>query len=692
MRVSNENLLRVLTIFDSSEEAEVLINILRKAGYIIRDIRVEDDEDMETAIEENPLDIILAKQTLPIFNAKQATKLLVTSGRDIPLIIITPKNQEASAIEVLNMGARDAIASDQSERLKFVVKRELSDLQNRRALRRNEKLLHETEKRTRNLIDSSRDAIAYVHDGAHIYANNAYLQMFGYAELEDIEGMPILDMVSNEQHAKLKEFLRGYSKGQITDNSLDVTGQHTEGNTFDITMEFSNASMEGESCSQIIIRDQANSKELEKQLNVLSKQDLLTGLYNHTYFIEQADKMISRAIDGQAKGSLLHIMLDKYEEIKNNVGISGRDLVLTDVATLLKDKISNLGLLARFEGAVFTLLLNNADQTQAEKVADGICKLIHNHISEVNQKSVTTTCSIGITSINETASNLSDCLARAEKGAFAAEKAGGDQFSVFNPAIEDLAEKEQNAAWATKIRSALKENNFHLLYQPVVSLRGESGAHYEVTVRMTDKGEDVSPGVFFPAAEASGLLNYIDRWIIAHVFMQSSEQMKKAVKTRFFIKLSAGSLTDLEFLPWVTERIKSLRIDADNIVFTLSEATALNHLKQAKVTLQGLRSINCRVGLENFGTEQNTFQSLKHLDVNYLKIDSSVGANLTSSIENQEKLKEIAEEANDKNINAIAAFVEDANSMALLWQSSVAFIQGNFLQEPDRELKYNFDE
>jgi diguanylate cyclase (GGDEF)-like protein/PAS domain S-box-containing protein len=692
MRVSNEKLLRVLTIFDSSEEAEVLVNVLRKAGYIIRDIRVEDDEDMETAIEENPLDIILAKQTLPIFNANQAIKLLTASGRDIPFIVITPKNQEASAIEILNMGARDAIASDQSERLKFVVQRELSDLQNRRTLRRNEKLLHETEKRTRNLIDSSRDAIAYVHDGAHIYANNAYLKMFGYADLEDIEGMPILDMVSNDQHAKLKEFLRGYTKGQITDDSLDVIGQHTEGNTFDITMEFSNASMEGESCSQIIIRDQANSKELEKQLNVLSKQDLLTGLYNHTYFIEQADKMISRAVDGQAKGSLLHIMLDKYEEIKNNVGISGRDLVLTDVATLLKDKISNLGLLARFEGAVFTLLLNNADQAQAEKVADGICKLVRNHISEVNQKSITTTCSIGITSINETASNLSDCLARAEKGAFAAEKAGGDQFSVFNPAIEDLAEKEQHAAWATKIKIALKENNFHLLYQPIVSLRGEPGAHYEVTVRMTDKGEDVSPGVFFPAAEASGLLNYIDRWIIAHVFMQFAEQIKKGVKTRFFIKLSAGSLTDLEFLPWITERIKSLRIDADSLIFTLNEATALNHLKQAKVTLQGLRSINCRVGLENFGTEQNTFQSLKHLDVNYLKIDSSLGTNLTNSIENQEKLKEIAEEANHKSINAIAAFVEDANSMALLWQSSVAFIQGNFLQEPDRELKYNFEE
>ena len=108
--------------------------------------------------------------------------------------------------------------------------------------------------------------------------------------------------------------------------------------------------------------------------------------------------------------------------------------------------------------------------------------------------------------------------------------------------------------------------------------------------------------------------------------------------------------------------------------------------------MQGLRSINCRVGLENFGTEQNLFQSLKHLDVNYLKIDASLALNLKDSIENQEKLKEIADESNEKGIMAIAAFVEDANSMALLWQSSVAFIQGNFLQQPDSELKYEFDE
>lgn len=691
--MSNEKLLRVLSVFDSSEEAEVLINTLRNAGYIVRDIRVEDDEDMEAAIKENPLDIILAKQTLPMFDAKSAVKITISSGRDIPLIVITPPNQENSAIEVLNMGARDAVASDQGAHLKFIVQRELLDVQNRRALRQNEKLLYETEKRARKLIDNSRDAISYVHDGAHIYANNAYLKMFGYSDLEDIEGMPILDMVSNDQHAKLKEFLRGYAKGQITDDTLDVVGQHTGGKIFNITMEFSNASMEGESCSQIIIRDHAKSKELEKQLNVLSKQDLLTGLYNHTYFIEQADKMILRAVNGQVKGSLLYIVLDKYEEIKDKVGISGRDLLLSDIATLLKSKVSHLGLLSRFEGPVFTLLVNNAEQEQTEKLAKGICKLIQNHISEVNSKSINTTASIGITCINETTSNLNDCLARAEKGAQASIKAGGNQYKIFNPAIEELAEKEQMSLWTTKIKQALKDNSFYLLYQPTVSLRGESGEHYEVLVRMKDdEGNEVLPGEFLPAAEKNNLSHFVDRWVIAHALVLLSERMKHGITTRFFIKLSSGSITDLEFLTWVSERIKSLRLDADCLVFTLSEQSALNYLKQAKTTFQSLRSINCRVALEQFGTEQNTFQSLKHFDVNYIKIDSSLALNLKDNVENQEKLKEIAEEASMQGIQAIAAFVEDANSMAFLWQSNIAFIQGYFLQQPQSELTYDFDD
>ncbi|MCW9024642.1 MAG: PAS domain S-box protein, partial [Gammaproteobacteria bacterium] len=268
--MSDKNLLRILTLFDTSEEAESIINILRNAGQIIRDIRVEDEEDLQNALNENPVDIVLAKQKTPIYSAKEAVEFLATNGRDLPLVVITPAGSPADAKEELEAGARDAVASDQAHRIKHIVKREIDDLKIRRAFRRNEQMLLENEKRTRYLIDQSRDAIAYVHDGMHLYANNAYLKMFGYDDLDDIEGVPILDMVTSEDHSTLKEFLRKYAKGQNTDDTLEVEGKHIDGNAFNITMEFSRASMEGESCSQIIIRDQSNSKELEKQLHMLS--------------------------------------------------------------------------------------------------------------------------------------------------------------------------------------------------------------------------------------------------------------------------------------------------------------------------------------------------------------------------------------------------------------------------------------
>ena len=171
--MSNENLLRVLTVFDASEEAEALINALRNAGNIVRDIRVGTEEEMTTALEENPIDIILCKMKMPHFNAKQAVEILSRFGRDIPLIVVTLPGKESSAIDVMKSGARDIISEDQTERLKLMVKREIADLRDRRIHRRCEQMLRETERRAKALIDSSRDAIAYMQDGMYIYSNIA---------------------------------------------------------------------------------------------------------------------------------------------------------------------------------------------------------------------------------------------------------------------------------------------------------------------------------------------------------------------------------------------------------------------------------------------------------------------------------------------------------------------------------------
>ncbi|MBI1422835.1 MAG: EAL domain-containing protein [Gammaproteobacteria bacterium] len=691
--MSNENLLRVLTVFDASEEAETLINSLRNAGHIVRDIRVEGDEDMHAALEDNPIDIIFAKLKMASFSAKQALEVLLRFGRDIPLIVITLPGKESAAVSVLQAGARDVVAEDQTERFKVIVKREIGDLRERRNHRRCEQMLRETEKRAKALIDSSRDAIAYVHDGMHIYANTAYLKMFGYEDIDDVMGMPIMDMVGSEDHPRLKEFLRGYAKGESMDTQLTVHGQHRDENKFKIKMEFSPASYEGESCTQIIIRDQASNKELEQKLSAMSQMDLLTGLYNRNFFIEHLDQYILRAVEGQTRGALIYISLDKYQEVRTEHGIGASDHLLTDVAGLLRDKLANIGMLARFEGPVFTLLVQNADTKQVEKIVAAILHLISEHFADIGGKSVQTTASIGLTLLNETTANSQECISRAEKGCLIAEKEGGNAFHLYNPAIEEMAVQEQANVWGSRIKQALKDNQFKIMFQPIVSLHGEPGAHYEVLLRMLDdNGNEVVPSEFIPAAEQAGLMHFVDRWVMVNCFVQLAKLHREGKKTRLFIKLANASICDPELLPWLRDRIQTLKLDADSLVFEISEDSALNYLKQAKELVAGLNELSCRTSLSGFGLEQNTYQSLKHLKVNYIKVHMKLIHGLAQNVEHQEKVKAIAEHANSQNIQTIAAFVEDANSLAVLWQCAVDFIQGFFLQQPNTEMNYDFEE
>jgi len=691
--VNEENIIRIVSLFESSEEAEALINVLRNNGLIIRDSRVEDEEDLLISIEENPTDLIIAKTENPHAVLKQTLAAIQNTGRDIPLIVITPSGKENEVLELLAIGARDIVAIDNNERFKAIIKREAKDLTERRARRRSEKLLHEAEKRTKSLIESSRDAIAYIHEGMHIYVNEAYLKVFGHQSMEDVEGLPVLDMVDSEDHAKFKDFLRKYTKGQVKENKLEVHAIKNNGRRSNVTLEFTQASMDGEICTQLIIRDQTLSSELETKLNVLSQKDLLTDLYNRNYFIEQLDMFIVQTLEGHGRGAMLLFTLDDYSKIKEDNGISGSDMLLADIGGIFKEKLDDLGDLARFEGPVFALLLKNIDNKKIKQITNGICKIVKEHYSDIAGKSINTSCSIGIALINETTSSSEESIQRAETGMKIAHKDGGNQSHLFNPAVEDLEENEQDSHWNAKIKHALRSNNFVLLFQPIVSLHGEPGQHYEILIRMKDDdGSIILPNEFIPTADRLGLTMYIDRWILGNTMVNLAEQAKNNTLIRFFVKISAASIADDDFLPWVSERIKSLRINADGLVFEISEDTALNYLNRVKTIITGLKQLNCRIAIENFGKEPNAFQALKQLDFDYVKLHGELIKNLSSNVEMQERVKEISEFCSNNNKQTIATFVENANNLAVLWQCSIDFIQGYFLQEPKSNLNYDFDE
>ena len=690
--MKKENVLQLVIIDDSSNDAEMISNVLRRAGYGVRATRVTDAEDLQTAIDSSA-DLILCASDLSEFSPLNALPVLKASGKDIPFIVVYDKITDKTISELMQAGARDVVPKDQPERLQFVVGREFNDLEERRAHRRMDKMFRESEKRCRSLLDSSRDAIAYVHEGMHIYANGVYLNMFGYQSLEDIEGTPIMDMVAAEGHTQFKDFLRQYAKQSEAMQQIEIQGVRSDGTQFNVGMEFTPASIDAEICTQIIIRDLSLSSELESKLKSLSKEDLLTGLYNRQHFMEELGTAVAKAGNGGEVCALLYIGLDGFSKIQENVGIAASDLVLGDIAALLRGTVGEADLAARFGDDVFTILVNNKDVGHALKLAEELRKAVEENVSDAGGQSVTTTCSIGVIQIGENTPDSREILNRVSKACMTTQSGGGNKVHLYNPVLEDQSTKARLQQWVTRLQDAVTHQRLRLVYQPVVNLHGAPQELYQVLLRMQDENRnEIPPDEFIAAAEETGLNPTIDRWVIEHAIEALAAKRRSGAKTRFFIKLCGETIKDENLLPWLSERIKAARLEGDSLLFEVGENAALHYLKNTQALIKGLKELHCHFALSHFGSDANSINNLKRYPagITYLKIDSSLLTDMTANPQIQATIKAINEAAHAANIMSIAERVQDAGSLAVLWQLGVDYAQGYYLQKPSELLNYDF--
>jgi diguanylate cyclase (GGDEF)-like protein/PAS domain S-box-containing protein len=690
--MEQDHTLRLLVVEESRNDAEALANVLRNAGQASRLTYAEDLEDLAAALEKQTPDLLLCAMNLESVSFQDVVQALAQRELNVPVIAIGESGDEADIVEAMRLGANDLCSYDQPEHLQLVVKRELSQLKTSHSAQNYELKFHESEKRARMLMESSRDAIAYVHEGMHIFANGSYLEMFGFDSLDEIEGTPILDMVAPDEHTKFKDFLRSFGKDDSTEGKLETHGMLPDGSVFDAVMELTAASIDGEPCTQIIIRNQvANNRELEQKLKFLSKQDVLTGLYNRQYFIEELELAVTNAVSGTESAAVMYLLMDNFKDIKDNVGIGVADMVINDIAELLKKHTGEHDIVARFGDHSFTVLRRNCDAEAIEALGEQLRHAVEDHIATVEDQSVTTTCSIGMSIVAESTPSAQEVLSRADLACEVARSSGGNRCHLHNPVVDERIGKERNQQVHALIQEALQNDQMQLLYQPIVSLQGDATEKYEVLLRMlNDENEYILPSQFLPVAEETGQLAEIDRWVIRKAINRLAEHRANGNDTHFFIKLSAASLIDEDMAPFIAECIKEARLPGDALTFEFAEKYASQHLKHAKALTKTLQELRCATALEHFGAGPNSFQLLKHLPVDFLKIDGSFIHNLASDNDNQAMVKSILDTANSMNRKCIAEFVEDAHSLAVLWQSGIHFIQGNFLQEASEALDYDF--
>lgn len=685
---NEDNLLRLLIAEESYNDAEMLVSVLRNAGYAVRPTRVEDDEDLENALDQKAQDLFICAAALSSLPLETALRTLERSGKDVPLVVLSDAEDPALRDEVLRLGAADAVSKGDTEHFRLVVLRESRHLRERRRLRRLEAALRETERRCSALLDSSRDAIAYVHEGMHIYANKAYLEHFGIDESEGIEGLPLLDMVAPADQARAKEFFRRYAKGNQDVDHIELRMQGPE-EPEEMRLELSPASIEGEACTQVLIRRRATEAvPAEDEMERLSQRDLLTGLFNRRHFLAELDREVTAYLerdDGRVSG-LLYVQLDNLEAVQDSLGITALDQVITDTGAEILESVSSGDVPARYSDHAFTVLLPNRGVHESVGVAEALRKRVEDHVSEAGNRTVTKTCSVGVAMLGDMTGSAQGAINLAYEACEMARREGGNRVHLYAPQ-EDT---EAGLDWKNRLNAALTDDDLVLVYQPIVSLGGDTRIRYEVRVRLRgENGELLRPEAFMPAAEQFGLMPAIDRWVVERCIRRLAGARPGSQAGCLFVKVAGATLGDSGFASFLTEALATHKVDGSCLAFELNEPVAITQLNQAKNFYDAVRAQGCSFVLDHFGSGLNSFQLLKHLPADCLKLDHTLIDDITTD-EGQRTISQITETAHSMDRQVIAGALEEATTLAVLWQCNVDFVQGNFLQEPEAEPSYDF--
>jgi len=675
--------IHLLLVEDSQNEAERIANLFRQHGRSVRALCVNSRNELEQALKQS-WDLLIAAPACEQISAEDVAQLLRQRSRDIPLIQLLQEGNTHAVSTALEQGARAALPQGEDHLLLLIAQRELANLEDRRALHAALEGQREAENRCQLLLESSRDAIAYVHEGMHIYANHTWRQRFGYESAEELEGVSLIDLIAAEDQSKLKAFFKENKATQEEGAELELLGVTQDGQSFTAKMAFSQASWQGEQCTQVIIRSDTGNAKLEAKLREISRRDLTTGLYNQAYFLKLLEEAGTASASRNTPSVVAYLRIDHYSDLLSTIGLSGVEKLVLALSELLAAHFTKDTILARFSDNAFSLLQNGATAAQLEVKLEQLLKEVQNRLFDIGGRTVQASLSIGLIGLEQGAWQAAQAIERARQCATAVTQGNG--LKRFDPA-EELAAKANSGDTVARLKQALMEDGFRLLFQPVVSLRGDANKHYEVLLRLqTAKNEMISPQDFLPAAEQADLLGKIDRWVVLNAIkrLRSMQDMPC-----LFIHLSSASLQDKGLLPWLASVVKAANLPAGRLIFQLSSKDAENWVKQSKELIQGLHSLHCKTVLVQFNGNARQFALLNHLNTDFIKLDNRLSQQLDEP-ENQENLKALLDKLSTLNKQTIVPFVETVGVLSLLWQAGAHYIQGYYLQGPNDNMDYDF--
>jgi diguanylate cyclase (GGDEF)-like protein len=667
----------LLVTDESPESAEHINSLLRNSGIKIHVIHARTSSDVKRSLDQDsPVLILYANPDENDASIEEIDEL--ASAFNVPLALFTRMDDPERLCRLLTATACFVINCEDEHLLTEAVSRLVRKSEDERQRNRQQEFVEELEHRYNLLLDSSRDAIAYVHEGLHVYANRAYLEALRVTDDSEIAGLSLLEML-DAGDVNLKTLFKGLSRGQFPTAALEVKVLRPDGSGFEADLVFSPARFDGEDCIQMMMQRKDAANELAAELERLRMTDPLTRLHNRQAFSDALDASIASGASNNAS-AVLYIETDGIDELQDELNVATMDALIADLAGIIKQNMTEGDFGARLSDHGFALLLGRGTIPELEQTGRDILAAYRSHIIEIGDRALSASCSIGMASVGRLAMTSTEIIAQARKAQSEAAETG-DQLVVYRPQLTAVASVDGEQEWLDRIRFALGNQDFYSVQQSIVDLDGEGEQLMENVTFMRCESGDHSARDFQEAADRNDLAGAIDRHVIPGLlktFVDSDE--------RQIISLSNNSILDYGFPGWFADQMKAACVEGDRIILQIAANSAHTNLRPAQRLMKELKPLGCQLAVSQFDAGRRSRQLLEHLEMSFIKILPELTQDLTANTRHQEAVRQIVEAAEPCEVAVIADEVADTSSLAVLWQCGVKLIAGAFLRESSQVL------
>ena len=663
----------LIVVDKTAESADRINSLLRNSGIKIHVIHACKSIEVKQSLDQHqPLVLIYIKPDPAAASLEEIYQMSRAHG--VPVAIYSALEDADTLIGFLKLAPCLVIHSENEKLLIGCISQLLDRHEQGQAHGQQRDRLQELEHRYDLLLGSARDAIAYIHEGLHVYANRAYLDALHLQSTEDINGLSLLEMMKPEK-GDLKSILKRLSKGDYPQEQIQVSVLRPDGSEFEAGLMFSAAKFNGEECIQMLVHKLDATAELQAELDRLRTSDPVTRLGNRRAFVDRLDSRLQQPHSAESVSAVLYLEADGLEELLAELGVTVMDSFTGDQALVLRSCLGTEDFPARISDHGFAVLTSKRNMEEIESFAESLLKAFRAHLFEIGDRSISLTCSIGIATLGRLARNSIEVLAGARKAQSEARESG-NQAIVFRPQLTAVSSFQDDRQWVDRIRYAMSNDDLYAVQQPIVDLDGEGEQLLENLFYLRDEAGNLSPEKFMAIADRNDLAGSIDRQLIPGLLKSFAENPERQI-----ISLSANSVLDYSFPGWLMDQMRSACVDGRKMIVQLSATTAQSNLKPVQRLMQELQSQGCLLSISSFNGDRRCSQLLEHLDVSYLKLQAVLTESLVGNTGNQEIIRNIVELAEKHQVTVIADEVADTSSLAILWQCGIKLIAGAFLKE-----------